>query len=647
MDAGVRALIDRNMWEAAFLVYGHHIGMQSITKELLRDEARFRDDRTRTHTDEQINQYLADHLQATDGLTHPMKSQQLRSSLARRMLFSCLVDADHSDTANHYSGGDNEPQSVQPAWSARLIALTDYTAGLQNTGDSERYELRKEVFAACKAAPTEPSIRTCESPVGTGKTTAVMAHLLHVAEKQRLRRIFIVLPFTSIIKQAVKVYREACVLPGEDPQSIVAEHHHQVDFESRELRNLATLWRAPIIVTTAVQFFQTLFANMPANSRKLHELPGSAVFIDEAHAAIPTWLWPAAWKQLKELAENWSCHFVLGSGSLARFWELKEFSDDKEAILDLIQPALTKRCLAFEANRVTPKTKAETLNLEELLDFVLSKGGPRLVIMNTVQSAAVVANELRVHRQSDVIHLSTALAPIDRDKIVEKVEYRLKRGADTNWTLVATSCVEAGMDFSFQTAFRERSTTASLIQVGGRVNRNGEKDGAELWDFTVADVGLNSNPMLEVPRRVLEKFFEEGAMQKSSPAALVTEAMRRELLIDDRLFQRRVESIKKAEDALDYPEMAKLCRVIDTDTCLVLVDNSIRQRLQNGQVEAREIMRNSVQIWAQKIQNLPVTAIPGKEGLYFWAAEYDSEFLGYMKGILPRLLGQSLDGFIV
>ena len=100
---------------------------------------------------------------------------------------------------------------------------------------------------------------------------------------------------------------------------IVAAHHHQAEFSSPDLRYLTTLWEAPIIVTTAVQFFETLGSCETARLRKLHHLPGSAVLVDEAHAAMPIHLWPYMWDQLKGLAEEWSCRFVLGSGSLAKF----------------------------------------------------------------------------------------------------------------------------------------------------------------------------------------------------------------------------------------------------------------------------------------------------------------------------------------
>jgi CRISPR-associated endonuclease/helicase Cas3 len=163
--------------------------------------------------------------------------------------------------------------------------------------------------------------------VGSGKTTAVMAHLLRVAADRKLRHIFVVLPYTNIISQAVEVYRKALVLEGERAEEIVAEHHHRADFQETDLRQYATLWRAPIIVTTAVQFFESLGSHNPSRLRKLHELPGSAVFVDEMHAAIPSHLWPQMWRWLETWTQEWGGHLVMASGSLARFWEVPEYRE--------------------------------------------------------------------------------------------------------------------------------------------------------------------------------------------------------------------------------------------------------------------------------------------------------------------------------
>src|SRR5205807_3776546 len=133
---------------------------------------------------------------------------------------------------------------------------------------------------------------------------------------KKLRRVFVVLPYTNIINQSVDVYRRYLVLAGENPEEVVVAHHHKAVFQKVDTRHFTALWHAPVVVTTAVQFFETLADNHPSGLRKLHQLPGSAVFIDESHAALPVKLWPRAWDWLKQLTRDWGWHVVLGSGSL-------------------------------------------------------------------------------------------------------------------------------------------------------------------------------------------------------------------------------------------------------------------------------------------------------------------------------------------
>src|SRR5262249_46561463 len=155
-----------------------------------------------------------------------------------------------------------------------------------------------------------------------------------------------------------EVYRKALVLPGERPEDVVAEHHHQADFAELSLRQLATLWRALIIVTTAVQFFETLANHHPARLRKLHELPGSAVFVDETHAAIPSHLWPQVWRWLEAWTHDWGGYLVLASGSLPRFWELPEFVVPPKTLVevpDLLPDSLRQELKNAERERIQPR----------------------------------------------------------------------------------------------------------------------------------------------------------------------------------------------------------------------------------------------------------------------------------------------------
>jgi CRISPR-associated endonuclease/helicase Cas3 len=668
VDAGVAHLLKGRHAEAVIAAYAHHIGLPSLPEERAKNAngiaGMFRDLekdagstglKTHQRSDSKLAEYLVEH---TRIFTPVVRAAAVGfSSLVRRLLLSCLVDADHSDTARHY-GNERavEPPKIRTA--ERLAALDRYVAGLAAKANPEseperlRLELRQEVYRACRERTVKPGehILSCGSSVGTGKTTAVMAHLLRVAAERQLRRVFVVLPFTNIIDQSVDVYRRALRLPDEtesDMEAVVAAHHHRVEYETYELRHLAARWDSPIVVTTAVQFFEALAAKATAPLRKLHQVAGSAIFVDESHAAMPAALWPQMFRWLRELCDDWGCHLVLASGSLARFWELEDFipASERRLIPELVLADVANRTKEYEDQRVHIRTHSDRFSLPKLAEFVLSKPGPRLVILNTVQSAAVLANRLREDCQLglNVEHISTALTPLDRAETVRRVRERLV-SPEKDWCLVATSCVEAGVDFSFRSAFRESWGLVNLLQIAGRASRSGEYQDTEVWDFRHNESGgLSLHPQAKVARDVLADIFKDCAKQQRQPSPSdCTEALRLELRNDRGAQALRIEEIERAERAADYPEVAKLCRIITADTQTVLVDQALAKRIESRDRTQfpswRDIMQNSVQIWASRLDpgKLPVKPVgPGSE-LWAWIGKYDS-FLGYMAWVVEAL----------
>jgi CRISPR-associated endonuclease/helicase Cas3 len=594
--------------------------------------AAFRDETIKFRTDAALPSMLELHRQVVvripaDSLPGPSSL----NGLERRLLLSCLVDADHSDTARHY-GQEPDREPAAPRWSERLESLDRYVANLASGRESD--PLRAKIYQACREADSSVPIWACDSPVGSGKTTAIMAFLLQAAIALDLRHIFVVLPYTNIIEQSVKTYRKALVLDGEDSEKVVVAHHHQAEFETPDLRYLTTLWDAPIIVTTAVQFFETLGANQTTKLRKLHQLPGSAVFVDEAHAAMPIQLWPFMWDQVNSLAKDWRCRFVLGSGSLARFWEKERILGAKAgSIPSMVPEDLRTLSSTHEGSRVRYTSRTDALTLAELSDWVENCRGPRLVVMNTVQSAAVLALKLG-NRGLVTEHLSTALAPVHRKPILQKVMTRLKEQPNSDWALVATSCVEAGVDFSFGTAFRERCRAASLVQIGGRVNRHGERDQGEVWDFISHDPLLTKHPDFRHERDVVELLFQKQ-MWGQDLTLLMTFALEEEF--KRRSKEDKIEELLKKERVGSYPSVAKLTRLIQTDTRLVVIDSNIADAIEDGErIDRRSLVANSVQMWLSKIQKLALKKIGFTDELYRWDYEYDAESIGIMKGVLAQ-----------
>lgn len=648
IDAGVAHLASTQDWMAAWLVRAHHApGLPRKEDHFDRDNlgrklrGRRRDnvDPRKSHdqqiarTNASLRQYLADHEAAAGH--HETTRQRPIHGLPMRLALSCLVDADHTDTA-FFDTGRLPSAAPQPRWDERLTALCEYVRRLpegDTDGEQARNRHRAAFFDACLNAHIEEPMVACEGPVGLGKTTAVAAYLIRRARDEGLRRLIIVAPYTNILSQTAKRLRKALVLPGEHPDHVVVEHHHRADFECRDARELAVLWQAPIVLTTAVSFFETLAACGPGALRKLHAVPGSAIFLDEAHASLPTKLWPQNWLWVRELAEQWGCRFVFASGSLVRFWENGDIVHEPLRLPELLPKGQAKDVLAAERHRVryTRLAAGRVVTVSDLINHVRAAPGPRLVILNTVQNAAVVARAMR-GAGLDVLHLSTALTPDDRSRIMKRVERRLAESS-TDWTLVATSLVEAGVDFSFRCAFRERFATASIIQVGGRVNRHGEYDadgGGLVYDFALEGEGITQHPAAKDSADVLRNLMAADDLNVGSPADIVTRAMREELLGTS-----GPDLLHKAERDRDYPKVSEYGRVIDADTRLIVVDEQLRERLVAFQpVPFRELLGGSVQLWATKIDKLGLAPLPGRGELYVWNDAYDPDFLGIMAGVL-------------
>lgn len=299
-----------------------------------------------------------------------------------------------------------------------------------------------------------------------------------------------------------------------------------------------------------------------------------------------------------------------------------------------LSDSLREKSASAEHQRIKFKTRSETLSGNDLIELVEKSPGPRLVIVNTVQSAAVLANLMKGSGKQDVLHLSTALAPVHRAIVIDRIKALLRYRSD--WTLVATSMVEAGLDFSFATGFRQRCSAASLIQIGGRINRGAERgDDCVAWDFDFADPStFPDNRALELSKRALGELFAAGMITAETPADLgriCLSAMKMEFKTGTQI--KALEPVQ-AEKNLDYPEVAKLCRVIQSDTRTVLVDRELAKKVRIGiPVPSSEIVRHSVQVYPNKIEIFKFEqVIPGNEELYVlpesWA--YDPECYGYM-----------------
>lgn len=640
-DAGVAYLMSREAHLSMLLVYAHHTGLPDCNG--VED---WRNKKIRERVNQTLPVYLARHEASVRPYitpkTLPRETPVLRPPDVR-VLFSCLTHADHGDAARASHEESQWPKSPKLRASERLAALRRYVDKLAAEGeDNSRNLLRSVFFTDCSKELPEDGITFCDAPVGTGKTTAVMANLLAMAARRKLRRIFIILPFTNIITQSVKVYRQALVLPGERDKDVVAEIHHRADFEDMASRKLTALWDAPIIVTTAVAFFETLASATPSTLRRLQNLPGSAIFLDEAHAMLPVKLLPLAWQWIQHAASTWSCYWVLASGSLCHFWTLEEFGDTQTRLTNILPEARQKTLQNFESKRVCYRYNPDSMGLDDLATWLQQLEGPIIVVLNTVHTTAAAAKAAeRVFGQGNVLHLSTSLIPKDRERTLDLVGTRLQDKGDTKWCLIATSCVEAGVDLSFKTGVRECASLLSLLQLAGRVNRNAEYGTTDVWTVTLNgnDSGVVRHPAFNISSRILKNIFSSG--QKISPD-LCTEAMRRELRESAGIPQKLI----KQEGIFAFKTVEKEFRVIEDNVQLAVVDPGLVQRIRNFEdISWREVQTGSVRVREKILAKLAIEESRRYPGVWLWNAEY-SQFLGYMEAVL-KLERMDQDGFAI
>lgn len=666
--AGARYFFRQDDLFSAALIYGHHLpGLPNLLEEC---EVRspfcpprlppLAKGKLQTYTDEHLAEYLAQH-KAFAGELCPPPGQEKISPLEERLLLSCLVDADWSDT------GRKSPSQIRPRWQEWIDRLDQYiltvekAAAADTAQDRERNRLRHIFYGEC-ANLTDFSRRLlyCDASVGSGKTTALFAALLRYAKEKNLRRIFVILPLTTVLSQIEEDLKHALGLEGEEAERTIAVLHHKADYSGRATRELAAAWEAPIVLTTSVGLFETLSSNSPGHLRRLHQLPGSALFLDEFHAAAPAVCLPLIWQWLTELTESWGCHMILASGTPIHFWEDENFKrvymgkkPAKHPVKEpepLLSESLQAKLEDKESKRVQRRLSPADLrrcsfsDLPALLDFVLSQPGPRILMMETRQAAAY-ATKLLQQRGERVLHLSNAFAPQDSEKILRTAEDWLalsrRDPAQRNWTLVATTIAGTGLNLSFCTGFCAAISCISYYQLLGRISRNGEYPEACLWPFILQDPRVKSNHQMDKSREVWLGMIQNGLHDRPladcSLSEQITFAYREECKRD---FQAESlqERFLRMERTYQFAELAEKFHIIsDQPTVLAVTDPALIKQLQSGRICSRsQLQRGSVSVYPNVIRQLGLQEFSDFPQLYSLPdSQYDPSFLGYFKNLLP------------
>lgn len=509
----------------------------------------------------------------------------LNFDLHTRLLFSCLVDADALCTEQFVEPEKSALRVPRPLDAVALARRLDAHLCTMNR-EGPVNALRREVLVACRAAGAlEPGFFSLTVPTGGGKTLASMAFALeHVkahAKAHGLRRILYVIPYVSIIEQNADVFREAL---GEE---WVLEHHSLAQVEHDERRvgeetvdpaavsaRLATEdWDAPVVVTTTVQFFESLFSNRPGACRKLHNIARSVVIFDECQTLPPPMLEPIL-DMLRGLTEHWGVSMVFCTATQPAFGRSERLPAGLDNVREIAPDPQALFCALRRTRVHWPKSEGDVWDFARVSDEMLrAPDRQALCVVNTKAHARelfeVLRNQLELPGDgrlagAGLFHLSTAMFPAHRTATLKAIRARLHGRLPC--LVAATQLVEAGVDLDFPVVLRALAPMDSIAQAAGRCNREGSRaEGGEVHVF-VPEHDMGPPGWYETAREVTRALLRAGEPDIHDP-----ELYRRYFKKLYPLGDLDARGIQGKRRNLAFAEVAEAFHIIDKATVSVAV----------------------------------------------------------------------------
>ena len=471
-----------------------------------------------------------------------------------RMLYSCLVDADFLDTEYFMKEGRTQRETGEEP-SVLLEKLKKHVAGWLLNEDTETVNGRRtEILRHCfECGHKERGIFQLTVPTGGGKTIASLAFALQHAVENQLDRVIYVIPYTSIIEQNAAVFRK---ILGEQN---VLENHYNVDYESTEelkpMQLASENWDKPVVVTTNVQFFESLFANKSSKSRKLHNIANSVIIFDEAQMLPTDYLKPCI-AVMEELAANFRSSIVLCTATQPA---LSPFFQRKMPVTELC-PRVEEQFRFFE--RVTFQNIG-TISEDELIEK-LQKEEQALCIVNTKKRAQRLYQKMK---GEGVFHLSTAMYPKHRRRVLDKIRRLVKDGK--RCILISTSLVEAGVDLDFCTVYRQLAGVDSMIQAAGRCNREGKRAAqdsfAYLFQFEEKEYVPGQQLQIDVSKMLLSEGEDISSLHRIEKYFEALYHFRGESLDKKKIFE------EFKDKRYNFAKAAKEFKLIEENTLTVFI----------------------------------------------------------------------------
>lgn len=489
LDEGLRGRL------LAYAFMGHHTGLPDGVRIFGGELAHY------TIADEVIAALPSD-LRQPETLQDPVFADaenieefSLALMLLVRMLHSCLVDADWLATEEVM-----QPERALARSGRSFLTLGElserletFLARREQVATGRINMLRKQIHARCyQAAGANPGSRRLNVPTGGGKTLSSLSYALKHAALNNLERVIYVIPYTSIIEQTADVFRT--VLGAEN----VVEHHSSVaeEVESEHCRYASENWDAPVIVTTSVQFFESLYAARNKRCRKIHNIARSVIVLDEVQNLPPSVLSPCL-AILRELQRGYDCSLLLCTATQPSFENEGVFTIGwKPGELCSLLGGEFEQLLAEKMKRVRVQRLGAMLQPSLVEHFRQQTDKSALFIVNLTREAQALFVLLRTTGVEGLFHLSARMCPAHRRRVLAAVRQRLRDGEQV--VLVSTRVVEAGVDVSFPIVYRARCGLDSLAQSAGRCNRHGEADFGQVFAYEAAE------PEFDLPGNFVE-----------------------------------------------------------------------------------------------------------------------------------------------
>ena len=672
--AGAAHAAGLRLHNSAFAVDGHHTGMPARDGDGLKQTvASMRSDAERESfckciepLSELLGRLAADGLRAPD-IPARIVDDPFSEALRTRLLFSCLVDADFHDTENHFDPRAASLRQVPQLQAVRALeVLRRHLASL--SGDGDVNERRRKLLDDCLIAATQPpGLFTLTAPTGSGKTLSSLAFALqHICrynaslpegDARRFRRVIVVIPFTSIIEQTAGVFRK--LFEAEFGLDSVLEHHSAVapreraedkgeDAETESLRRArlaAENWAAPLVVTTSVRFFESLFSNRPSACRKLHNIGRSVVLFDEVQT-LPSDLVPSLLSAVKLLTRDYGVTavfmtatqpaFATAEAALPYGWNPTPIASDESALAEALR-----------------RTRIELPGLDQKLSWEniahrMAAESQALCVANTTADARNLFKLLRDRAPDGSYHLSSRLCPQHRREKLQVIRQRLRDGLSCR--LVSTQLIEAGVDVDFPIAFRVLGPLDSIIQTAGRCNREGKSaEPRPVIVFRPEELKTPPGAYRIATAKTVEFLNRHTDAADSLHLPEFYAAYFRELygllgpqsVKDDKVFA--------ACDVLDFPQAAEECSLIGEETHAVLVKWKDKDGRNRGETlaeklhrekhltaaECREAQRYSVNLYQSEFFDAQAKSYiyqPAKDwDFWVWNSEYDEDLgLGHI-----------------